>query len=186
MAGTYRADQHQYVILAIWIGLNWLVFLSISVWQLPPDVILGSLGLSASSKPYAVLSYGLIHFRVEHLLANTVVALTSVWLGSNVYSWRATASLLFFGTVAGGVAHLWFSEAQELYLHGSSAASSALLGAGAINWPTRSRLVRAALPAMVYLGVWSGTGDSASWAAHNGGLLAGFALGIFIRFTTKR
>ena len=161
----------------IWVGFNWMTFLWIPLSGASPDATLIRWGLSEASGAYALISYSFVHFRIEHLAINTVLCLFAVQFWLQHYSRFAMVTLLVFSTIAGGLAHSWFSSQSAFLLHGASAATAALLGAGAFSQVWGGRWTRAVLPALVFLVVWMGSGSGSSWAAHNGGLLVGFCYG---------
>lgn len=159
---------------------------------LDPDLVLRQYGLSTSGPAFGLITYGLIHLRIEHLVTNLVLLLILGYVVQKQRGHGFAALVGLAGLVAAGLGHLFLSSRPELNLHGSSGMVAALLGSVVANRSIEASKYDAAslLKTLFWLGaaimvVIQTTGSQASLPAHVSGLFAGIVMGS-IRFKTVR
>ena len=130
---------------------------------------------------------GFLHIGLIHLAMNMQALLVAGSITERLYGNRLFALIYSFGLLASSVSSIWWSH--NVVVAGASGAIFAVFGAllafllvrrGSFPKQTRDQLLGSAATFVLYNLIFGAISPSISNAAHVGGLVAGFTLGLFV------
>jgi membrane associated rhomboid family serine protease len=148
-----------------------------------------------AEQPIRLLSHALVHASWWHLL-NNAIALVLIGIAVDLRVGRLLCTVLLVASaVAGGLAHAAMTGAPETPMVGASGAVYGLLGASLALMPARRYILTLAsapfeLPGYVLWPLFvslytlidaTSRGSHVAWLGHMGGLVAGIAIGLWLR-----
>lgn len=195
VAAFKAATPHVYV-TPVMAAICTIVYLAMCVrgadWISPaPSDLLGWGGnhwlYTTAGEWWRLATAGFLHIGLVHLAMNMQALLVAGWITERLFGNRLFALIYSFGLLASSISSIWWSH--NVVVAGASGAIFAIFGAllafllvqrGSFPKQARGHLLGSAATFILYNLMFGAASPSISNAAHVGGLVSGFVLGLLV------